>query len=34
MYYTETDPFTGEKLFVEKDMGKKEKQKRIVVEKK
>ncbi|NMC59877.1 MAG: YgiQ family radical SAM protein, partial [Candidatus Methanofastidiosa archaeon] len=31
MYYTETDPFTGEKLFVEKDMGKKEKQKRIVV---
>ena len=34
MYYTESDPFTGEKLFVEKDMGKKEKQKRIVVEKK
>ncbi len=33
MYYTESDPFTGEKLFVEKDMGKKEKQKRIVVEK-
>ncbi len=33
MYYTETDPFTGEKLFVEKDVGKKEKQKNIVVEK-
>jgi len=32
MYYTESDPFTDEKLFVEKDMGKKEKQKRIVVE--
>jgi radical SAM superfamily enzyme YgiQ (UPF0313 family) len=34
MYYTEMDPFTGEKLFVEKDMGKKEKQKRILTEKK
>jgi uncharacterized radical SAM protein YgiQ len=34
MYYTELDPFTLEPLFVEKDMGKKEKQKRIVVEKK
>jgi uncharacterized radical SAM protein YgiQ len=33
MYYTEMDPFTGEKLFVEKDMGKKEKQKRILVDK-
>ena len=34
MYYTEMNPFTGEKLFVEKDMGKKEKQKRILIEKK
>jgi len=34
MYYTEMDPFTGEKLFVEKDMGKKEKQKRILTAKK
>ena len=34
MYYTEMDPFTGEKLFVEKDMGKKEKQKRIITDKK
>ena len=33
MYYTEMDPFTGEKLFVEKDMGKKEKQKRILTNK-
>ena len=33
MYYTETDPFTGEKLFVEKETGRKERQKRIVVEK-
>ncbi len=33
MYYTESDPFTGERLFVEKDMGKKEKQKRILTEK-
>ena len=31
MYYTETDPLTGEKLFVEKDTNRKEKQKRIVV---
>jgi hypothetical protein len=31
MYYTGIDPFTGGKLFVEKDMGKKEKQKRIIV---
>jgi len=30
MYYTETDPFTGEKLFVEKDPEKKARQKRIV----
>lgn len=33
MYYTELDPFTGEKLFVEKETGRKERQKRIVVEK-
>jgi len=33
MYYTEMDPFTGEKLFVEKEVGRKERQKRIVVEK-
>lgn len=33
MYYTEMDPFTGEKLFVEKETGRKERQKRIVVEK-
>lgn len=30
MYYTEMDPFTGEKLFVEKDPGKKDRQKRVV----
>ncbi len=30
MYYTESDPFSGEKLFVEKDPGRKERQKRIV----
>jgi uncharacterized radical SAM protein YgiQ len=34
MYYTEMDPFTGAKLFVEKDMGKKEKQKRVITDKK
>lgn len=33
MYYTETDPFTGEHIFVEKDLRKKERQKEIVVEK-
>ncbi|BDU49608.1 UPF0313 protein [Haliovirga abyssi] len=33
MYYTEMNPFTGEKLFVEKDMNKKRKQKDIVVQK-
>jgi radical SAM superfamily enzyme YgiQ (UPF0313 family) len=33
MYYTEMDPFTGEKLFVEKDNRKKEMQKDIVVAK-
>lgn len=34
MYYTEMDPFTGEQLFVEKDLAKKERQKDIVVGKK
>jgi len=33
MYYTEMDPFTKEKVFVEKDMGKKMKQKQIVINK-
>jgi len=33
MYYTEMDPFTGEHLFVEKEVGRKERQKRIVVDK-
>ncbi len=32
MYYTEKDPFTGKKLFVEKDNGKKQKQKDIVLD--
>jgi len=31
MYYTEMDPFTGEKIFVEKDIKKKKRQKEIVV---
>ncbi|NIV30093.1 MAG: DUF3362 domain-containing protein [Anaerolineae bacterium] len=31
MYYTETDPFTGRKLFVEKDPKKKSRQKSILV---
>ncbi len=31
MYYTEIDPFTGEKIFVEKDIKKKEIQKEILV---
>ncbi len=31
MYYTEINPFTGKKIFVEKDFRKKEKQKAIVV---
>ncbi len=30
MYYTEKDPFTGEKLFVEKDLHKKNRQKELV----
>lgn len=34
MYYTEKDPFTGKKLFVEKDDRKKQKQKDIVIDKK
>ena len=33
MYYTELNPFTKEKIFVEKDVRKKEKQKEIVVQK-
>jgi uncharacterized radical SAM protein YgiQ len=33
MYYTEKDPFSGEPLFVEKEMGKKEKQKQVLVRK-
>lgn len=33
MYYTEINPFTGKKLFVEKDNGKKEKQKNIIIPK-
>jgi len=33
MYYTEMDPYTGKKLFVEKDTGKKQKQKDILVSK-
>ena len=34
MYYTEIDPFTGKKIFVEKDINKKIKQKDILTEKK
>ena len=33
MYYTEINPFTNKKLFVEKDNGKKEKQKNIILPK-
>jgi uncharacterized radical SAM protein YgiQ len=33
MYYTETDPFTGRPLFVEKDPGMKSRQKNIVIRK-
>lgn len=32
MYYTELNPFTGKKLFVEKDNGKKQKQKDIITQ--
>ncbi len=31
MYYTEIDPFTGEKIFVEKDNRKKELQKKVII---
>ncbi len=30
MYYTELDPFSGEKIFVEKETGRKERQKRVL----
>jgi len=33
MYFTELDPFTGETLFVEKNPARKERQKKIVLEK-
>lgn len=33
MYYTEINPFTNKKLFVEKDNGRKEKQKNIIIPK-
>jgi hypothetical protein len=33
MYYTELDPKTRKKIFVEKDTKRKEKQKQIVVKK-
>jgi len=33
MYYTQMDPKTREKIFVEKDTARKEKQKQIVVAK-
>lgn len=33
MYYTEINPFTNKKIFVEKDNGKKEKQKTIIIPK-
>ncbi len=33
MYYTERDPFTGQPLFVEKDLRRKERQKSIVTQK-
>jgi radical SAM superfamily enzyme YgiQ (UPF0313 family) len=33
MYYTEMDPVTRKKIFVEKDTKRKEKQKQIVVKK-
>ncbi|MFH1258299.1 MAG: YgiQ family radical SAM protein [Elusimicrobiota bacterium] len=34
MYCTETDPFTGKKIFVEKDLREKERQKEVIVGKK
>ncbi len=33
MYYTERDPFTGKAIYVEKNLRKKERQKKIVIEK-
>ncbi|MGL5055002.1 MAG: YgiQ family radical SAM protein [Fusobacteriaceae bacterium] len=33
MYYTEEDPFTGKKLFIEKDLNKKQKQKDVITDK-
>jgi len=33
MYYTEMNPFTGEKIFVEKRLGEKNKQKQVLLEK-
>ena len=33
MYYTETDPFTGKKIFVEKEPRRKEQQKNAVITK-
>jgi radical SAM superfamily enzyme YgiQ (UPF0313 family) len=33
MYYTEMNPWTGEKLFVEKSIGEKERQKKIITKK-
>jgi hypothetical protein len=33
MYFTEIDPATGRKIFVEKNIAKKQRQKDIVVEK-
>lgn len=33
MYYTELNPFTGKKLFVEKDINKKQKQKDVITDK-
>ncbi len=33
MYYTEMDPFSGEKIFVEKEQGRKDRQKDIIVAK-
>ena len=34
MYYTEMDPFTRKKIFVEKDIGKRKRQKAILTQKK
>ena len=34
MYYTELDPFTGEKIFVEKEIARKERQKNMLFKKK